>query len=96
VLCAILGPIVFKVAPDVFGHGVVAGSMQLVVEGAVVFSLFVLFAWAVSVGGRPWRASEGVSTAQRVFTTVIVFAAGLALFAMMLGATLYAFRVRLG
>jgi Mrr N-terminal domain len=96
VLCAILGPIVFVVGPDAFGHGVVAGSLLLVIESALVLSLVVLFAWAVSVGARPWRASRGVGVTQQIFVTVIVLAASMMLLAIMVGATLYAFGAHLG
>jgi hypothetical protein len=86
----------FVVGPDAFGHGVVAGSLLLVIESARVLSLVVLFPWAVSVGARPWRASRGVGVTQQIFVTVIVLAASMMLIAIMVGATLYAFGAHLG
>src|SRR5262245_51107144 len=72
VLCAILWPVVWVVGPEVFGRGTVLGLVTLTVVLALVASLVVIYAWAISIGLRPWKSGgPGEGLGARVMITAV-------------------------
>ena len=74
IACAILGPAVGVLGPEVFGRGRTFGLIALAVVTLGLASLAVLCGWGLSVGGRPWKSNlaGGVTPVDIVRATVIV------------------------